>query len=106
MQPKRFPIGFWNGDETYPPGFEARVAEWADLGFSLAMTPPFDATPETVTQVRRLLDLAQASDIEVIVRDNRTHGPGSPWGNPPMLIEITLQWVSIAYSIPFAIEDE
>jgi hypothetical protein len=82
MQPKRFPIGFWNSGENYLPKMEEWVNEWDDLGFSLAMTPNYGNSPEEVAQVRRLLDLAHAKDIEMILCDNRTHGPASPWGNP------------------------
>lgn len=80
MQPKRFPIGFWSSGDNYLPDAEAHVEEWADLGFSLAMTPPFGESQ--VGQARRLLDMAHAKDIQVILCDNRAHGPASNWNSP------------------------
>ena len=88
MQPTRFPIGFWNSGENYLPEMEQRVDEWHDLGFSLAMTPAFGDTPAELAQVRRLLDLAQKKDIQLVLYDNRTLGPASPWGNPTQTIPL------------------
>jgi len=79
MQPKRFPIGFWNGENYWDVDLAERVDEWADLGFTLAMTPPVPDTPEAHEKARRLLDLAHAKDIQLILCDNRTRGPATNW---------------------------
>ncbi|MHB9022803.1 MAG: hypothetical protein ACYC7E_01315 [Armatimonadota bacterium] len=81
MQPARYPIGFWNfGQWLIDP--EAHVAEWADLGFTLAMTPPFGDTPEEIKKVKSLLNLAHSRGIQLLLFDRRTFIPNGNWGNP------------------------
>ena len=99
MQPKRFPIGFWAYGDNYLPEMEAMVAEWADLGFSLGMTPPFGESQ--VGQVRQLLNLAHAQDIQMIVCDNRAHGPASCWSDPKKLIPLPADYAGKAAAKDF-----
>lgn len=78
MQSTRFPVGFWNyGD--WPEDIAERVREWADLKFTLAMSPPFSDTPEDHARVRKLLDLAHDHGIQLILLDERTRAPGKGW---------------------------
>lgn len=75
----RFPIGFWsytNLAEHARYMDEAEVQEWADAGFTVTMSPTFDAgDEEQVAHMRRLLDWAEGRGMKLIVEDPRTFGP-------------------------------
>jgi len=76
---EQFPIGFWN----YAPievFDEAKIQEWQDAGITLTMGPEYQATPENVAHMRKVLDWAQARKIKVIICDPRTraHAAKSP----------------------------
>ncbi|MHB9132817.1 MAG: hypothetical protein ACYDBB_17245 [Armatimonadota bacterium] len=81
MQPARYPIGFWVS-ENYLNDIEGRVAEWIDLGFTLAMSPHFGDSPNELAKVRRLLDLSHEHGIQLILCDRRAEVPGGNWMNP------------------------
>lgn len=71
----QFPIGFWN----YAPIAvfdEAKVQEWQDAGMTLTMGPEYEATPENVAHMKRILEWAGQRNIGVIVCDPRTRAPG------------------------------
>ncbi|HUU23789.1 MAG TPA: hypothetical protein VM389_14740, partial [Phycisphaerae bacterium] len=55
--------------------------EWADLGFTLAMSPRIPDTPEAHAKARRLLDLAGARGIQLILCDRRTQSPATNWSD-------------------------
>jgi len=70
----RFPIGFWN----YSPidVFDAScVADWADAGMTLTMSPEFGPSPDHTRRMREILDAAQARDIRVILGHEHTYWP-------------------------------
>lgn len=65
-----FPIGFWN----YAPirvFDEAKVQEWADAGMTLTMGPEYEATPDNIALMKRILEWSEARGIKVIVCDPR-----------------------------------
>ena len=85
----RFPLGFWNFGDYLDDDLAARVAEWDDLGFSWAMTPPFDGSdPNRKARVAQLLDLAGERGIQVLVYDQRAEAPGSPWHKPDLMMPL------------------
>ena len=66
-----FPIGFWN----YAPIAvfdEAKIQEWQEAGITLTMGPEYEATPENIAHMKRILDWADARQIKVIICDPRT----------------------------------
>jgi len=75
----RFPIGFWNYTNLGQHAehmTQAEVAEWADAGFTVTMSPSFDpANHRQLDQMRRILDWADDLGMKLIVCDPRTHGP-------------------------------
>jgi hypothetical protein len=76
---ERYPIGFWNYTNLAAHGQymdEAEIEEWADAGFTLTMTPNFDASNwRQVEHMRRILDWAHARGMKLILCDPRTYSP-------------------------------
>lgn len=74
----RYPIGFWNYTDLGRPDQaahmnKAAVKDWADVGFTVPMSPEFDANdPKQVSRISDLLDWCNAQKIKMIVCDPRT----------------------------------
>ncbi|MCF7854582.1 MAG: hypothetical protein K9N51_07290 [Candidatus Pacebacteria bacterium] len=77
---RRFPIGSWVCN-NWSPTPEEMAAEWADLGFTLTLTPWFDDLPENHGLVHRLVDEANRHGMQVILCDRRTLSPRSNWSD-------------------------
>lgn len=72
MQLKYMPIGFWNYVDCGVLGKEA-VADWKELGISLAMSFEYDSTKNTKEQMLEVLDECARLGIQVVVCDTRAH---------------------------------
>ena len=71
---EQYPISFWNVAhmdkvENTP---AARVADWKDLGITLAMSPSFD--PDYKEVAKAYLDECDKAGLKLILTDRRTHG--------------------------------
>jgi len=85
---ERFPIGFWNytnlNQHAEHQG-DAAVEEWDNAGFTVTMTPSFDASkPDQVAHMRRMLDKAQSLGMKLILCDPRCNAPGEGEGTVPV----------------------
>jgi len=90
MQPTRYPIGSWAplpGDSSGMDLAE-RVAEWADLRFTLTFTSDITDDPATHARAHELLDLCAAHDIQAIVCDHRTAVPHADFADPGRALRI------------------
>ncbi len=78
----KYPISFWsytNLNEHADHMTEAEVAEWADCGFTVPMSPSFDpAKPEQVAHMHKLLDWAHVRGMKLILCDPRC---GAHWAD-------------------------
>jgi len=88
MQPKRYPFSSWMTLSDWDVDLAERVQEWADIGFTLIMSPEVTAEPATHEKARKLLDLCAAREIEVILIDQRTEAPSGNWGTPDKKIDL------------------
>jgi hypothetical protein len=68
-----FPIGIWHGISAAEVD-EAKVQEWQDAGITLPMGPGYQATPEGIAQMKRVLDWCEKRNIKVLIDDPRVHG--------------------------------
>lgn len=72
-----FPIGMWNAVALSSTG-ASDVADWRDLGFTVAMSPKFDGASigqAELAELNRILDAAANAGISIIMRDAR-----ATWG--------------------------
>ena len=70
---QQYPISFWNVAhmdkvENTP---RERVADWKDLGITLAMSPRFD--PDYKEMAKEYLDQCEQAGLKLILSDRRTH---------------------------------
>jgi len=76
---KLYPIGFWNYvklDTDFDAMNEQAVAEWAEMGCTVAQAPFWNVDdPKQHQRIKQILDWSDARGMKVILRDTRLSGP-------------------------------
>lgn len=69
-----FPLGFWNYSDIEKMDASC-VRDWADAGMTVAMSPNFDSSPESLRRIGGILDAAKEAGVKVILCHRQAYWP-------------------------------
>jgi hypothetical protein len=72
-----FPIGFWNYNPIETVSIKD-VADWADCGMAVTLSPVYDSRRHNAKLVRDILDESQRQGLKIILSDQRLLGWDAP----------------------------